>query len=698
MNMVRISKSALSGRLGTALAVLLLASSVNVYGQHDKNKDKEKESARPSHQSSHESAPAPHQAAPARQAPQAAPPAATPHTNSQPYNPPPRHEQPSGGQVTRQGPGQGSSGQSSGQPQSQTVHPTPATPAPGQSQPSQPTYGGQGNRDQNRPGGRQFGGGGQPSQPATPQATAPNSGQANHGNQGQNGATQPGGGSQPGGGRQFGRSSQPGQQTSQTVAPNGGQGNRGNQGQSTGGQPGSGRQFGGGNNNNPGPGNGSYNGSRYSPNGRPGAASTQVVHTRNGGDVYRSSNGSIREVHTPGGAVIHHAPDGIRRVEVSRPGGRVIVASAHGGGGYVQRPLIVNNRTYVQRTYIYHGASYARVYRPYSYGGFTFHVYTPYRYYRPAFYAYVYDPWARPVYYGWGWGARPWYGYYGGWFTPYPVYASPSLWLTDYLIARTLEDAYQARVDAAASLQANDYSATPLTPDVKQAVADEVRRQLDQERNEQQNPNGQGGDPAMFGRNGPQVFVVSTALSLSSNGGECVVTEGDVLQMNGAPPQNASYADVIVLASKGRDCRKGSVVSVSLNDLVEMQNQMRATIDQGLGDLQSKQGQNGLPTLPPQAAAPPENVFGNQVQPDADASRELNQAAQEADRAEQDVVNQSQDTGQGATTTISLGMTTSEVEQALGRPTNIADVGAKKIYVYRDMKITFVNGKVSDVQ
>ena len=34
----------------------------------------------------------------------------------------------------------------------------------------------------------------------------------------------------------------------------------------------------------------------------------------------------------------------------------------------------------------------------------------------------------------------------------------------------------------------------------------------------------------------------------------------------------------------------------------------------------------------------------------------------------------------------------------LGQPKNIVDLGAKKIYVYPDLKITFNNGKVADVE
>jgi hypothetical protein len=38
------------------------------------------------------------------------------------------------------------------------------------------------------------------------------------------------------------------------------------------------------------------------------------------------------------------------------------------------------------------------------------------------------------------------------------------------------------------------------------------------------------------------------------------------------------------------------------------------------------------------------------------------------------------------------------VTGALGAPKSIVDLGVKKIYVYKDMKVTFKNGKVTDVQ
>ena len=47
---------------------------------------------------------------------------------------------------------------------------------------------------------------------------------------------------------------------------------------------------------------------------------------------------------------------------------------------------------------------------------------------------------------------------------------------------------------------------------------------------------------------------------------------------------------------------------------------------------------------------------------------------------------------------ISLGQSKDEVVANLGQPEAIAKVGTKEIYTYPDLKVTFVNGKVTDVQ
>jgi hypothetical protein len=57
-----------------------------------------------------------------------------------------------------------------------------------------------------------------------------------------------------------------------------------------------------------------------------------------------------------------------------------------------------------------------------------------------------------------------------------------------------------------------------------------------------------------------------------------------------------------------------------------------------------------------------------------------------------------QDQQQAEPQTIEKGMTPDEVTNALGKPDKIVNLGTKQLYIYKDMKITFVNGKVSDVQ
>ena len=47
---------------------------------------------------------------------------------------------------------------------------------------------------------------------------------------------------------------------------------------------------------------------------------------------------------------------------------------------------------------------------------------------------------------------------------------------------------------------------------------------------------------------------------------------------------------------------------------------------------------------------------------------------------------------------IEKGQTPDQVKNAIGQPDKIINLGTKQIYVYKDIKVTFVNGKVSDVQ
>jgi len=48
--------------------------------------------------------------------------------------------------------------------------------------------------------------------------------------------------------------------------------------------------------------------------------------------------------------------------------------------------------------------------------------------------------------------------------------------------------------------------------------------------------------------------------------------------------------------------------------------------------------------------------------------------------------------------TVKLGMNPDDVKNTLGNPDKIVDLGQKQIFIYKDMKITFMNSKVSDVE
>jgi hypothetical protein len=47
---------------------------------------------------------------------------------------------------------------------------------------------------------------------------------------------------------------------------------------------------------------------------------------------------------------------------------------------------------------------------------------------------------------------------------------------------------------------------------------------------------------------------------------------------------------------------------------------------------------------------------------------------------------------------VSEGQTIEQVVAAMGQPQKKAKIGTKEIYYYKDIKVTFVNGKVKDVQ
>lgn len=387
------------------------------------------------------------------------------------------------------------------------------------------------------------------------------------------------------------------------------------------------------------------------------------VSLRGGGSAVIRPNGQIRTINR-NGMQINHGMNGSRTIVSTHNGARVVTTGRN--SGYVQRAYVTRGRnTYVSRTVVVNHVTYTHVYRSYSYGGYCcYYRYHPAYYYAPVYYGWAYNPWPAPVYYGWGWGHSPWYGYYGGYFAPYPVYPSAAFWLTDYLIATNLQAAYEARAAARAAAansdngggdqqqsqpSGDDNSATnsgpvTLTPEVKEAIAEEVKAQLAAQQAEaQQSSSGSQESPAATtSQDVPaaldparHTFIVASDLTVSSNGQECQLTAGDVIKRTSDTPDEDRKVTATVSASKKSDCAAGQEIAIGVDDLQEMHNKFEEQLDNGMKDLSSKQGQNGLPKVPDTKTVPSDVPPPS---PDNNAAKTLEEQQSAADQTESQVV------------------------------------------------------------
>ena len=354
----------------------------------------------------------------------------------------------------------------------------------------------------------------------------------------------------------------------------------------------------------------------------------RTVSLRGGGSANFRPNGQIRVINRNGMRIQHNLRGG-RTIVTERGGVRIVTRG--GGRGYVQRAYVTRGgRSYYSRTYYNHGVYRVGIYRGYYYGGRHYYGYYPDYWYHPAFYGWAYRPWGAPVYWGvgiggWGWG--PWFGYYGGYFAPYSVYPSAAFWLTDYVIAANLQAAYEARAEANAEAagydqgyrdgagQAANNGPVTLTPEVKQAIAEEVKAQLAAE--QQQSSGGQGGSYDGQARDGqaqarsrltmkcrrhsiPRGAPLSCPAILRLCPMARNVTSPRATSSPGSPtlPMLTRESPPASQASKKGDCGAGQQVAVSVEDLQDMHNRFQEQLDSGMKDLAEKQGKGGLPKAP----------------------------------------------------------------------------------------------------
>jgi hypothetical protein len=318
-----------------------------------------------------------------------------------------------------------------------------------------------------------------------------------------------------------------------------------------------------------------------------------------------------------------------------------------------------------------------------------------------------------------------------------PVYPSAAYWLTDYMISASLAETYAAqaaagnvanvRTDQGPHLIYASYdpqtgvTSPAMTKDVKDALSQEIQRQLASQQKAQDPSDGSSSSLSTILADGqPHVFVVNAALTVSAASGECGLTEGDVLDMTPPLAQNTSTAELQLLSGKQADCAKGSSVSVNLDDLQEMENHLLSNIDKGMAEMKDHPGQGGLPAPPASAVGGSKPAPYAAAAPAADpnGAAELDEQAQQGSKLETEAVaeaNAPETTApeaspapsaigavrpvpRGGAVALVAGNTEAQVIAQKGPPVSRGVFPNKTVFFYNDMKITFVHGRLTDVQ
>ena len=378
--------------------------------------------------------------------------------------------------------------------------------------------------------------------------------------------------------------------------------------------------------------------------------------------------GKVSSIHTAN-MDIHNGAHGQRTIISHRADGTKVVSTGR-HSGYVERSVVMNSRTYVQRTTVINNRVYTRTFVATSFGSVAF---VPPVFYAPGFYGWAYYPWAAPIRFTWGWFGEPWYVGPNPYFMASPMYPSAAFWLTDYTIGETLAAAYHLRHDAemsdeimddesagADSADANTSAdsdieassdlgsdqqdtlhaveATPITAEVKAAIAEEVKQELAGDNAHAANPSQASFDelPSVLSKPN-HVFIVASDLDVTTTDQQlCALQGGDTLQLMGPASADSGLVELRVASSKRRDCPAGVHVNVSLADVQEMQNSFLAHIEEGLSKLHDSQGRAGLPSAPADVvSAPPRpSATGLESLSATDSSALLDQEREQADQTE----------------------------------------------------------------
>ncbi len=348
----------------------------------------------------------------------------------------------------------------------------------------------------------------------------------------------------------------------------------------------------------------------------------------------------MREVRPGGGGTIHEASPGLAAGQVH------VVRYGNALSGTVERTI---RPGLVSRTFVSGGhVLYAHVYRRqvwHRFGrAFAYDTFVPAVRYPAVYYGWALRAWARPVVYTWGWQVQPWYPMYGSLFTPYPVYTSPDLWMTDYIIAQSLQTAYQARTAVPASqpappavpvpaapavsnapavpavpaapapqpgdapaLQSTDASSAPLeippavTPQIKAQLDAEIRVQLQERQAAAATPatlTTQSTPPALRPNHVFFQVVQPLDVAAATPGHYCSLSANDYIKRTGGMSSDDWMIPVVVELSGSSDCPEGLQTRIGLNDLNAMENEQEARVMEAMQAASGSLGSNGPPSGP----------------------------------------------------------------------------------------------------
>jgi hypothetical protein len=387
-------------------------------------------------------------------------------------------------------------------------------------------------------------------------------------------------------------------------------------------------------------------------------------HGHPGASFHRETVGrSVVERHLADGSVMRetHLAGGGRVRELSRGpvGGQVhVVRYGNAVSGTVEhtiRPGLMS-RTFVSGghvlyTHVYQGHVWHQFGRSFAYETFV-----PAVRYPAVYYAWALAPWRRPMSYTWGWRLQPWYATYGLLFTPYAQYSSPDLWMTDYILAQSMQTAYQAQAVPTASQapalppasqlsppsavpaapaqdssvtapaaqptypasapQASDAPPAPqpaskpiapvaappaITPQVKAQLDQEIKVQLQEHQAAAAMPatlTTQSTPPAL--RPNHVFFQVVHPLDVPSGTAKhyCSLSPDDYIKRTGGVSQDDWMIPVVVQLSGPSDCPVGLHTRIGLNDLNAMENEQEAQVMEAMEAASKSMGPNGPPSGP----------------------------------------------------------------------------------------------------